>query len=705
MFYFFAILRRPAAGVLISGLFIGFGIVAFAQTGATSAPADEGLGGITFPIAELGNCGSKDACRTYCNDSANIKACMAFAESHGLVNKKEAERAQKFAERLNRGGGPGGCTSPQACETFCGRPDNLEACIAFAEEHGLADEHVAEAKKVLQYVKAGGKFPGGCNSKESCGAYCGNSDHADECLDFFNRAGLTGPAGEGQGVEQFRKFTEMVKKGETPGGCNSKESCETFCREESNFKTCVAFAEKMGFMEKGQAQRMRQSGRKGPGGCNSEESCRAYCNDETHREECYRFAEEHGLINKEELRHAKEGLVRLRQGLDQAPPEVAACLKSTLGPDVIANIQAGNLVPGPEIGERVKSCFEKFGRRGDPREAFQKAPPEIVSCLKEKLGAEFDKVQSGTEPPTPEQGDAMRVCFQAARIQSGEFGKREDGPRGEGMRGGPHGEFQDFLRGAPPEIAACMQSKLGGDFEKFKSGESEPGREVGEKIKGCFKEFKPRQEQFEEGREGERRRMGETMPPAVRQCLQSKLGADFEKFLSGQTPPTENFRAQVQACSSSERPQDRPERQEQNTPRFPPAVLECLREAVSGEEVQKFLGGSQPSPAIQAHLNRCFETLRTNQQGEQLQVVPPQTTRPQGLPGQFQGRPEEFRGQFDEQQQLERQHLEEQRRQEEPQNSFPQGGPATTTPPPSSQRQGDSFLGLILQVFGPLLGR
>ena len=61
---------------------------------------------ITFPVLKLGNCASKSACRTYCDDLANIKACVAFAESHGLMSAEEARQAREF-ERLG-GQGPGG---------------------------------------------------------------------------------------------------------------------------------------------------------------------------------------------------------------------------------------------------------------------------------------------------------------------------------------------------------------------------------------------------------------------------------------------------------------------------------------------------------------------------------------------------------------------------------------------------------------------
>lgn len=38
---------------------------------------------ITFPIAELGNCGSQGECAAYCDLPENMPACLDFAEAHG----------------------------------------------------------------------------------------------------------------------------------------------------------------------------------------------------------------------------------------------------------------------------------------------------------------------------------------------------------------------------------------------------------------------------------------------------------------------------------------------------------------------------------------------------------------------------------------------------------------------------------------------
>lgn len=49
---------------------------------------------------------------------------------------------------------------------------------------------------------------------------------------------------------------------------------------------------------------------------------------------------------------------RLRAGIEQAPPDVLACLRKHLGPNIIEDIESGNLVPGPAIGEWMRERFE-----------------------------------------------------------------------------------------------------------------------------------------------------------------------------------------------------------------------------------------------------------------------------------------------------------------------------------------------------------
>src|SRR3989344_5719153 len=117
--------------ILTASIVLSYTLIAQAQTDSASSPQGEPTDeeitakGITFPIPELGNCGSKNECRAYCSEPANISACVKFAQDHGLMNKEEAARAEKFRERLQAGGGPGGCNSPQSCKTFCGDPCNF----------------------------------------------------------------------------------------------------------------------------------------------------------------------------------------------------------------------------------------------------------------------------------------------------------------------------------------------------------------------------------------------------------------------------------------------------------------------------------------------------------------------------------------------------------------------------------------------------
>ena len=40
--------------------------------------------GITFPIAELGNCVDVASCKTFCDDPKNHQICIDFAKKHNL---------------------------------------------------------------------------------------------------------------------------------------------------------------------------------------------------------------------------------------------------------------------------------------------------------------------------------------------------------------------------------------------------------------------------------------------------------------------------------------------------------------------------------------------------------------------------------------------------------------------------------------------
>ena len=62
---------------------------------------------VTFPVPELGNCTSKEQCKTYCDDPINHNSCISFAESHGLMNEEEVKIARAIGTQKGPGGGVG----------------------------------------------------------------------------------------------------------------------------------------------------------------------------------------------------------------------------------------------------------------------------------------------------------------------------------------------------------------------------------------------------------------------------------------------------------------------------------------------------------------------------------------------------------------------------------------------------------------------
>src|SRR3989344_7291306 len=127
--------------ILAAAMLIGFGVVAYG-----SSPQD-----IVFPVAELGNCENKGQCQVYCERPENYEACTAFAEKHNLIDERQADKSRKLAAAI-KGGGPGGCSSRASCEVFCDNVKNIEACLAYAEEHDIMG--AAELDEAKQIAKA-----------------------------------------------------------------------------------------------------------------------------------------------------------------------------------------------------------------------------------------------------------------------------------------------------------------------------------------------------------------------------------------------------------------------------------------------------------------------------------------------------------------------------------------------------------------------
>ncbi|MDP3784944.1 MAG: LamG-like jellyroll fold domain-containing protein [bacterium] len=380
---------------------------------------------IRYPVPELGGCQSDTACRSYCDIVDNAKECFAFAKKYHLISDEEAKKTAD--EFLNVKNGPGGCDSGKSCEDYCGTVEHLNECIAFAEKTGYySPEELAEARKFQGLVKAGKQFPGGCKDRNTCEIYCSDSSHMEECLNFAEETGFMPP----EEIAEARKFMGLMQKGESPGGCTSKEKCEKYCFEENHIDECVAFAEKAGVMTAEEAEMARKVGGKGPGGCRSKEQCEAYC--QTNSEECFNFAKEKGLISEKDLEQMREGMARFREELDKMPPEAVACMKDAIGEENFNKMLAGEPVFDRGMEGKMKSCFGQISVSYSQQ--LGNLPPEATQCIKDALGEDgFKKLQSG-ELDQNFNFEPLETCFR--QLQSS-FGG--GGNFGEGGFSGPGG--------------------------------------------------------------------------------------------------------------------------------------------------------------------------------------------------------------------------------------------------------------------------
>lgn len=307
---------------------------------------------IQYPVSELGGCASETDCKLYCDDPANANQCVAFAKKHSLLPREDLERAEKF---LTIGKGPGGCNSQKSCEAYCNDVSRIDECVAFAEENGfISEKELKEAKKMQSILKSGGIMPGGCTNRNSCEIYCNDPNNMEECLAFAEKSGLIE---EGE-LGQAKKFIEFMKRGETPGGCRSKEQCENYCNGGDHLEECIAFAEKAGMVSKEEAELFKKTGGKGPGGCKGKEQCEAYC--QTNQKECFNWAQQNGVMKEEDLKRMQEGMQQFQQNLEQMPPEMVECLKNAVGEDVLNKIKIGEPVFSRDLGEKMQSCVNNF---------------------------------------------------------------------------------------------------------------------------------------------------------------------------------------------------------------------------------------------------------------------------------------------------------------------------------------------------------
>lgn len=168
----------------------------------------------------------------------------------------------------------GNCTSYQDCKTYCDDPTHTDACVAYAKEKGFYKEGNLDTNQTA--VLAAAKTTLGCDSLDSCRTFCQQVANATACAAFAKAHNLQGGSSTVQ--------SSVLQKAQQVLGCNSEDSCKTFCEQDANKTACANFA-KDNNLHGGDTT-------VGPGGCSSESSCKTYCSDPIHFQVCSQFMDE-----------------------------------------------------------------------------------------------------------------------------------------------------------------------------------------------------------------------------------------------------------------------------------------------------------------------------------------------------------------------------------------------------------------------------
>lgn len=252
---------------LSNSIFLAFIFAALAV--GVSVHAQTTSSGSTFPITELGNCADRTACKTYCDTEANRSVCASYAQSHGLKRSQQTQQRapdrSKLLEAISADGGPGKCgvgaTDPvQTCKIYCDSTAHIETCVAYAKSHSLfTGEKLEKAEKVSEAIKNGVSLPSGCTDAKSCKEACENPStvsQASSCLSFAKAAGLL-PPGFNEGAA--KKIFSAIASSSAPfkvlkdfAQCNGATDPDIVAK-------CSDFAAQSGLITQEQAQKLQRN--------------------------------------------------------------------------------------------------------------------------------------------------------------------------------------------------------------------------------------------------------------------------------------------------------------------------------------------------------------------------------------------------------------------------------------------------------------
>lgn len=260
----------------------------------------------SYPIPELGNCASQQECFYYCEIPANQPACWSYGyfvkSGHVLGDATTSATLQSKEDYMKQHGVTfpipelGNCASVSECSAFCSQDANKTACQGFAKAHALTGPRPPAVDPQTLLAKA--KEALGCDSLESCKAFCDSPDNKQKCIDFSKSVGIPTPTPR----ESFNTGLFDAAKNEL--GCDSLLTCKDFCSKEENFQKCQDFAKEHNLASsrpKTDEQNPNATPSSQTGApqlpCKTLEECSTFCRD--HKDVC--------VQNNDKLRQLKGG--------------------------------------------------------------------------------------------------------------------------------------------------------------------------------------------------------------------------------------------------------------------------------------------------------------------------------------------------------------------------------------------------------------
>lgn len=548
-------------------LVAGIAVLAFSGL-LVFAQEDDPFANLEYPIAELGDCTDKDDCLGYCEDPDNMEDCLAFAEANNLLPEEDIEMGKKMLAS-GETSGPGGCRGVKECGNYCENMANLKECLNFAEKNNLIpEEELAEARKVAQALDRGIQPPP-CNSKGECEKVCRRPENMKACILFAKEAGLMSSEEEAE----TEKVLAAMEKGVQPPACGGKDECEEYCSAPENLEECLAFAEAAGFMTAEEAVMARKTGGKGPGGCRGKEQCEHFCEDPANGEACINFAVENGFMSAEESEQAKTMLARGMNMMKGGPggckgkQECESFCEDPNNMEECANfaVQAGMM--SPEEAEMMKQMGGGMMQGGpggcksqEECESFCDDENNTEECLQfgeksgmmrpdeaQRAGEMMQVMQRGGPGGCRGAAECMSYCEDSEHLEECANFAGQQGiiPEGEAQR-----MMEQFRGQMPPE--GMMPSEFEGrEFERpeFEKGEGFPqgvpfeqGRPPGEfGPEGMPKDFEQfKQQQFQEQfQQIQQQQIQQRIEQQTQQQIEQQTQQQIEQQIQQQfIPPT-----------------------------------------------------------------------------------------------------------------------------------------------------------------------